>query len=191
MDGFHDRPDRDGRDDHLRTPGRVGTGGSPAARLSAGAPDVAGWRAAAGPPLHGRLRRPARLRAQRLPGLHAGPRAVHEARHAADLVAVMERLGFARFSVAGHDRGGRVAYRMAIDHPDRVDRLAALDVLPTETVWERADARFALGFWPWSLLALWRAWGTTSGVARSAPATSSRRKRPSRPPKPSVPSSAP
>src|SRR6266478_3287596 len=111
------------------------------------------------PPLHGRLRRPARLRAQRLPGLHAGPRAVHEARHAADLVAVMERLGFARFSVAGHDRGGRVAYRMAIDHPDRVDRLAALDVLPTETVWERADARFALGFWPWSLLALWWAWG--------------------------------
>jgi pimeloyl-ACP methyl ester carboxylesterase len=71
----------------------------------------------------------------------------------------MERLGFARFSVAGHDRGGRVAYRMAIDHPDRVDRLAVLDVLPTETVWERAAARFALGFWPWSLLALWRAWG--------------------------------
>src|SRR6266851_4486902 len=59
---------------------------------------------------------------------------------AADLVAVMERLGFARFSVAGHDRGGRVAYRMAIDHPDRVDRLAVLDVLPTETVWERAAA---------------------------------------------------
>ncbi len=78
---------------------------------------------------------------------------------AADLVAVMERLGFARFSAAGHDPGGHVAYRMAIDHPDRVDRLAVLDVLPTETVWERADARFALGFWPWSLLALWRAWG--------------------------------
>jgi haloacetate dehalogenase len=66
---------------------------------------------------------------------------------------MMERLGFPRFSVAGHDRGGRVAYRMALDHPDRVDRLAVLDVLPTETVWARADARFALGFWPWSLLA--------------------------------------
>ncbi len=72
---------------------------------------------------------------------------------AQDLVAVMERLGFPRFSVAGHDRGGRVAYRLALDHPQRVDRLAVLDVLPTETVWERADARFALAYWPWSLLA--------------------------------------
>lgn len=72
---------------------------------------------------------------------------------AQDLVTVMERLGFARFSVAGHDRGGRVAYRMALDHPDRIDRLAVLDVLPTEMVWERADARFALAYWPWSLLA--------------------------------------
>jgi haloacetate dehalogenase len=72
---------------------------------------------------------------------------------ARDMVTVMERLGFLRFSVAGHDRGGRVAYRMALDHPDRVAKLAVLDVLPTETVWQRADARFALGFWPWSLLA--------------------------------------
>jgi haloacetate dehalogenase len=72
---------------------------------------------------------------------------------AQDLVSVMERLGFARFSVAGHDRGGRVAYRLVLDHPDRIDRLAVLDVLPTETVWERADARFALAYWPWSLLA--------------------------------------
>ena len=72
---------------------------------------------------------------------------------AQDMVHVMEQLGFARFSVAGHDRGGRVAYRIALDHPDRVDRLAVLDVLPTEMVWERADARFALAFWPWSLLA--------------------------------------
>jgi haloacetate dehalogenase len=72
---------------------------------------------------------------------------------AGDMVTVMQRLGFPRFSVAGHDRGGRVAYRMALDHPDRVDRLAVLDILPTETVWDRADARFALAFWPWSLLA--------------------------------------
>lgn len=72
---------------------------------------------------------------------------------AQDMVIVMERLGFPRFSVAGHDRGGRVAYRMALDHPSRVDRLAVLDVLPTETVWDRADARFALAYWPWSLLA--------------------------------------
>jgi haloacetate dehalogenase len=70
-----------------------------------------------------------------------------------DMVSVMERLGFPRFSVAGHDRGGRVAYRLALDHPKRIERLAVLDVVPTETVWERADARFALAFWPWSLLA--------------------------------------
>ena len=70
-----------------------------------------------------------------------------------DLVSVMEQLGFPRFSVAGHDRGGRVAYRMALDHPGRIHRLAVLDIVPTETVWDLADARFALGYWPWSLLA--------------------------------------
>jgi haloacetate dehalogenase len=72
---------------------------------------------------------------------------------ARDMVAVMERLGFARFAVAGHDRGGRVAYRLALDHPERVAGLAVLDILPTATVWERADARLALTYWPWSLLA--------------------------------------
>jgi haloacetate dehalogenase len=69
------------------------------------------------------------------------------------MVDIMAWLGFTRFSVAGHDRGGRVAYRMALDHPGRVDRLAILDVLPTATVWDLADARFALDYRPWSLLA--------------------------------------
>src|SRR5262245_16469368 len=72
---------------------------------------------------------------------------------ARDMVIVMERLGFMRFAVAGHDRGGRVAYRLALDHPGRIERLAVLDVVPTATVWERADARLALDYWPWSLLA--------------------------------------
>jgi haloacetate dehalogenase len=72
---------------------------------------------------------------------------------ARDMVSVMERLGFSQFSVAGHDRGGRVAYRLALDNPGRVDRLAVLDVVPTGMAWDRADADFALGFWPWSLLA--------------------------------------
>jgi haloacetate dehalogenase len=67
---------------------------------------------------------------------------------AQDMVSVMAQLGFPRFSVAGHDRGGRVASRMALDHPHRVNRLAVLDILPTETVWERANARFTLAFWP-------------------------------------------
>lgn len=72
---------------------------------------------------------------------------------ARDMVEAMAQLGFDRFSVAGHDRGGRVAYRLALDHPDRIERLAVLDVLPGSTVWDRADARLALAFWPWSLLA--------------------------------------
>jgi haloacetate dehalogenase len=72
---------------------------------------------------------------------------------AQDMVMVMEKLGYARFAVAGHDRGGRVAYRLALDHPDRVERLAVLDIIPIDIAWSRANAEFALGFWPWSLLA--------------------------------------
>lgn len=72
---------------------------------------------------------------------------------ARDMVQMMTRLGFDRFSVAGHDRGGRVAYRLAIDHPERVQRLALFDIIPTMDAFDRADARFALAFWPWSLLA--------------------------------------
>lgn len=72
---------------------------------------------------------------------------------AQDVVELMAGLGFERFCIAGHDRGGRVAYRAALDHPERVERLAVLDVLPIDVSWERADARLALGFWPWSLLA--------------------------------------
>jgi haloacetate dehalogenase len=72
---------------------------------------------------------------------------------ARDMVVLMERLGYPRFGAAGHDRGGRVAYRLALDHPRRIERLAVLDILPTATAWELADARFALAYWPWSLLA--------------------------------------
>jgi haloacetate dehalogenase len=72
---------------------------------------------------------------------------------ARDMVAVMRRLGHEHFAVVGHDRGGRVAYRAALDHPDRVSRLAVLDVLPVDVVWDLADHRMVLGFWPWSLLA--------------------------------------
>ena len=71
---------------------------------------------------------------------------------ARDMMRVMERLGFPRFCVVGHDRGGRVAYRMALDH-DRIERLAVLDIVPTGEALSRADARLALGYWPWSLLA--------------------------------------
>lgn len=72
---------------------------------------------------------------------------------AAELAELMSGLGFAEFAVAGHDRGGRVAYRMALDHPGRVRALAVLDIVPAASAWQRADARLALSFWPWSLLA--------------------------------------
>jgi haloacetate dehalogenase len=71
---------------------------------------------------------------------------------AQDMVEAMRRLGHARFDVAGHDRGGRVAYRLALDHPACVSRIAVLDVVPTAEVWARADRRIA-AFWPWILLA--------------------------------------
>ena len=72
---------------------------------------------------------------------------------ARDLVEAMASLGHERFAVAGHDRGGRVAYRMALDHPDRVTALATFDVVPTGDVWARADANLALLYWHWSFLA--------------------------------------
>ncbi|MGR6964429.1 alpha/beta fold hydrolase [Geodermatophilus sp. URMC 61] len=72
---------------------------------------------------------------------------------AEDCIALMRALGFDAFDVVGHDRGGRVAYRMALDHPEVVRRLTVLDVVPTGEVWARADARFALGYWHWAFLA--------------------------------------
>jgi haloacetate dehalogenase len=73
---------------------------------------------------------------------------------AADGVGLMRQLGLDRFDVVGHDRGGRVAYRMALDHPEVVRRLTVMDVIPTGEVWARADARLALGYWHWAFLAL-------------------------------------
>jgi len=73
---------------------------------------------------------------------------------AEDGVGLMRQLGFERFDVVGHDRGGRVAYRMALDHADAVRRVTVMDVVPTGEAWARADARFALGYWHWAFLAL-------------------------------------
>ena len=72
---------------------------------------------------------------------------------AAELVELMSRLGFERFSVVGHDRGGRVAYRMALDRPDAVERLSVLNVIPTVEQFERMDGDTALGYWPFIFLA--------------------------------------
>jgi haloacetate dehalogenase len=72
---------------------------------------------------------------------------------AGDLVEAMASLGHERFAVAGHDRGARVAYRMALDHPAAVERLAVMDVVPTGEVWWRADAGLARAYWHWAFLA--------------------------------------
>jgi len=72
---------------------------------------------------------------------------------AKELVHAMVVLGHSSFAVVGHDRGGRVAYRAAFDHADRILAVAVLDVIPIDEAWRRADDLFALGFWPWSLLA--------------------------------------
>jgi haloacetate dehalogenase len=72
---------------------------------------------------------------------------------ATDLLAAMSELGHPAFAVAGHDRGGRVGYRMALDHPASISRLAVLDIVPTGEIWRRADAGFALGYWHWAFLA--------------------------------------
>jgi haloacetate dehalogenase len=72
---------------------------------------------------------------------------------ARDAVAVMQHLGFERFAVAGHDRGGRVAYRLALDHPQRVSKIATLDIIPTGEHFRRADMTFGLGYWHWFFLA--------------------------------------
>jgi haloacetate dehalogenase len=72
---------------------------------------------------------------------------------ARDLVELMDLLGHTAFHVVGHDRGGRVAHRLALDHPERVRTLAVLDIIPTLEHFERADMRFAMGYYHWFWLA--------------------------------------
>ena len=68
---------------------------------------------------------------------------------ARDLIAVMDHFGHQTFAVTAHDRGARVAHRLALDHPDRVTKLAVLDIVPTLEHFERADMAFALGYYHW------------------------------------------
>ena len=69
-----------------------------------------------------------------------------------DQVAVMHALGFARFKVAGHDRGGRVAHRMALDHPHAIERLAVLDIVPTSIMYAATNRDFAEAYYHWFFL---------------------------------------
>jgi haloacetate dehalogenase len=73
---------------------------------------------------------------------------------AADQVALMDALGFDSFHVGGHDRGGRVAHRLALDHPDRVRSLAVMDVVPTYAMYHDTNAALAARYWQWYFLPL-------------------------------------
>src|SRR4051812_1138043 len=71
---------------------------------------------------------------------------------ALDQVQVMRQLGFERFAVAGHDRGARVAYRLALDHPQAVTRLALLDIVPIHTMFSNVDRAMAWNTFHWFFL---------------------------------------
>jgi haloacetate dehalogenase len=71
---------------------------------------------------------------------------------AADQVRVMQSLGFDEFHLAGHDRGGRVAHRLALDHPERVTKLAVLDIAPTRHMYLSADREMATAYYHWFFL---------------------------------------
>ena len=68
---------------------------------------------------------------------------------AADMVALMQSLGHARFGLVGHDRGGRVAHRLAVDHPQAVSRLCVIDIAPTLDMYAATDMRFAVAYYHW------------------------------------------
>ena len=69
-----------------------------------------------------------------------------------DMIGLMNSLGHDRFMVAGHDRGGRVAHRMARDHAERVSRIAVLDIAPTAAMYGQTDMRFATAYYHWFYL---------------------------------------
>lgn len=72
---------------------------------------------------------------------------------AEDVIDVMAALGHSRFHLAGHDRGGRVAYRLALDHPQHIGRLALLDIVPTFTMWKKLTPELAMKIFHWTFLA--------------------------------------
>lgn len=71
---------------------------------------------------------------------------------AKDQLLLMAKLGYEKFSVAGHDRGGRVAHRLALDYPDHIEKIAVLDIAPTLTMFEATDQSFATGYYHWFFL---------------------------------------
>jgi len=90
------------------------------------------------------------------PAAEAEPAPAHAAMSkralAADLAGLMTALGHARFAVVGHDRGARVAHRLALDHRDRVTRLALLDIVPTLDMYAQTSSAFATWYYHWFFL---------------------------------------
>jgi haloacetate dehalogenase len=83
-----------------------------------------------------------------------GERSVNYSKRAmaADQVEVMRALGFGTFTLAGHDRGGRVAHRLVLDHPGTVEQVAVLDISPTRTMYGKTDQAFATAYYHWFFL---------------------------------------
>jgi haloacetate dehalogenase len=106
-----------------------------ARRYSVVAPDLRGYGLSAKPPVS------------------ADHAAYSKRAMAEDLVALMGGLGFPRFAVVSHDRGARVAHRLALDHPAAVERLCVMDIVPTLHHFEHADMAFGMGYYHWFWLA--------------------------------------
>lgn len=87
------------------------------------------------------------------PGVSADHAAHSKRAMAADMAALMEQLGHDRFQVVAHDRGARVAHRLALDHAARVERMCLMDIVPTLHHFEHADMAFAMGYYHWFWLA--------------------------------------
>ena len=147
-------------------------------RVPAGETEVAAWVGGSGPPLlllHGypqtraiwhqvaaRLARRYTVVAADLRGYGDSGKPPTTSDHAPyskramarDPVELMRALGHARFFLAGHDRGGRVAHRLALDHPQCVSRLAVLDIAPTLAMYEQTTEAYARAYWHWFFLIL-------------------------------------
>ena len=152
FDGF-DRRDVATRDTSIRV--RIGGAGPPLLLLHGYPQSHAMWHLVA-PALAGRRT----VVCADLRGYGDSGRPASDPEHAAyskrasahDMVAVMAALGFARFGLAGHDRGGRVAHRLALDHPERLACLAVLDIVPTRTVFRATNQALASAYYHWFFL---------------------------------------
>ena len=156
FEGFSDRPIALPNGITLRT--RIG-GSGPAVLLLHGYPQTSACWHAVAPRL---VARGFTVVAPDLRGYGGSDKPVASSDHAtyskramaADQVALMNELGHARFFLAGHDRGGRVAHRAVLDHPEAIKRVAILDIVPTATMYARTEKEFgrarsvARDFWP-------------------------------------------